>query len=753
MSPNVLSSLCLLALVHCQGIPDEYKDLTGLLRAGGSFNITQHASHPGLFSAAVEFWLPPPANFHCKLPELRKREEGLSIDFVPLTPYAGRLVECHGYECWRLEKRFNTWLYLQKTRESRRFHTSTVVGQSLLLVGGADSPHTAELMPMDGGISQFYFLLDPPRSHHCSIKIDDDEIILTGGLNKIGDTFRLVNHYTGLWSELLVESKLLPPLVTGRRSHGCAYYEVGLTPRKVLIVAGGWNIVDGKSTLLESTEVYDFKTSTWVETTNLPSARTLFGARIDNTFYAFDGYSQHGLKEEILNWDNIQQKWYQTESPLEDREHCGYTAVAVSDLASFQCVTDKPDPPKPDPVDGGFGPWSQWSGCSASCDGGTHSRTRKCDSPAPAHGGKDCAGSYLDNGDCNIHACPVDGGFSLWSEWSGCSRSCGTGSRSQTRNCDNPAPVNGGQTCQGDYRATESCNTHFCPVDGGFGPWTVWGSCSATCGGGSNSRTRQCDSPAPAHGGEPCLGENTDTAHCNTQPCPVNGGYTPWAEWTQCDKPCENGNRFKTRTCTNPIPAHGGLTCLQQSGLGGSQEHETCNPQKCPVDGGFGQWTHWTSCSKTCGSGSRRRDRDCDNPEPAHGGKVCPGEFKEEAVCNTNTCPGDGGWSEWLSWSTCPVTCGTGLHIRSRRCDNPVPTNGGANCAGDYQENGYCNTDVCPVNGGFGAWTSWTTCSRSCGMGTWNRRRYCDSPAASNGGETCIGNYGETAYCNTDPCP
>lgn len=46
--------------------------------------------------------------------------------------------------------------------------------------------------------------------------------------------------------------------------------------------------------------------------------------------------------------------------------------------------------------------------------------------------------------------CAVDGG---WSEWSACSASCGAGT--QTRNCTNPAPANGGAPCGGSD--TQSC--------------------------------------------------------------------------------------------------------------------------------------------------------------------------------------------------------------------------------------------------------------------------------------------------------
>eukprot|EP00057_Strongylocentrotus_purpuratus_P012664 XP_011667138.1 PREDICTED: delta-like protein D [Strongylocentrotus purpuratus] len=43
----------------------------------------------------------------------------------------------------------------------------------------------------------------------------------------------------------------------------------------------------------------------------------------------------------------------------------------------------------------------------------------------------------------------------------------------------------------------------------------------------------------------------------------------------------------------------------------------------------------------------------------------------------------DGGWNGWSPWSECPVTCGEGVHSRTRNCDNPEPQNGGQPCEGE----------------------------------------------------------------------
>ena len=56
----------------------------------------------------------------------------------------------------------------------------------------------------------------------------------------------------------------------------------------------------------------------------------------------------------------------------------------------------------------------------------------------------------------------------------------------------------------------------------------------------------------------------------------------------------------------------------------------------------------------------------------------------------------DGGWGSWTSWSSCDATCGGGLRTRQRYCDNPVPSGGGRHCFGSSSQQEKCNTASCP---------------------------------------------------------
>jgi len=76
--------------------------------------------------------------------------------------------------------------------------------------------------------------------------------------------------------------------------------------------------------------------------------------------------------------------------------------------------------------------------------------------------------------------------------------------------------------CAADEACVKGKCTKKCsPVDGGWSAW-VWGACSAACGGGKKTGTRQCDTPAPGCGGKACVGDASKTETCNEQPCPTD---------------------------------------------------------------------------------------------------------------------------------------------------------------------------------------------------------------------------------------
>jgi hypothetical protein len=289
--------------------------------------------------------------------------------------------------------------------------------------------------------------------------------------------------------------------------------------------------------------------------------------------------------------------------------------------------------PIPNPIDGGWSEWTDWTACTELCGGGTRNRTRECNNPLPAYGGKDCEGSNIDQEACNESPCPINGGWSEWTDWTACTELCGGGTRNRTRECNNPLPAYGGKDCEGSNIDQEACNEGPCPINGGWSEWTDWTACTELCGGGTRNRTRECNNPLPAYEGKVCEGSNIDQEACNEDPCPINGGWSEWTDWTACTELCGGGTRNRTRECNNPLPAYEGKDCE-----GSNIAQEACNEGPCPINGGWSDWSAWSACSKTCGGGVQYSRRTCSNPKADIGGEPCTGPDEKSQVCNQQEC-------------------------------------------------------------------------------------------------------------------
>ncbi|KAF6740009.1 A disintegrin and metalloproteinase with thrombospondin motifs 2 [Oryzias melastigma] len=83
---------------------------------------------------------------------------------------------------------------------------------------------------------------------------------------------------------------------------------------------------------------------------------------------------------------------------------------------------------------------------------------------------------------------------------------------------------------------------------------------------------------------------------------------------------------------------------------------------------------------------------------PLDGTKCGPGKHCFRGFCMKLT-PSllrqDGAWGPWSAFDSCSRTCGGGVRFRTRRCDNPLPANGGRTCFGNSYEFQLCNQEAC----------------------------------------------------------
>lgn len=102
-------------------------------------------------------------------------------------------------------------------------------------------------------------------------------------------------------------------------------------------------------------------------------------------------------------------------------------------------------------------------------------------------------------------------------------------------------------------------------------------------------------------------------------------------------------------------------------------------------------------------------------------------------------------WSEWGGWTTCSVSCGIGVRANSRTCLGGEP--GDLGCLGPIVVDEECYGSVCPH---LSHWSSWSSCSASCGQGSQSRKRICVNGELGQVG--CLGAVEETVPCTVKVC-
>uniref|UniRef100_A0A3Q2PG62 A disintegrin and metalloproteinase with thrombospondin motifs 2-like n=1 Tax=Fundulus heteroclitus TaxID=8078 RepID=A0A3Q2PG62_FUNHE len=462
-----------------------------------------------------------------------------------------------------------------------------------------------------------------------------------------------------------------------------------------------------------------------------------------------------------------------------------------------------------------------------------------------------------------------DGNWGAWSEFGQCSRTCGEGVQFRTRNCDNPSPANGGRDCRGLTYQFQLCNTNECEdiysdpreeqchdseysnkhhwlpyehpdpnkrcqlycqsketravvlmeklvLDGTRCSYKdphsvcVRGACQKVgcdgvvgsskqednCGvcGGDNSRcetfketiTRTAKKQGflkvleiPRGARHLLIQELNATSHTFAVKNVASGLFflngeneypesrsviEKGVEWEY-----ENDNDKETLQSTGPL-RHGVLIMMK---LHGDQDINLSYKYMMNMDGDSTiqdnmlvedsayEWApkRWSSCSKACGGGKQylrygcRRKVDSKMVHKSFCNKSNMKPKGDRRDCNQEPCPPP----IWVTgeWQNCSKLCGkTGMQVRSVTCVQPLEDNTtrlihNKHCSDDRPESRRsCNRFPCPTQ-----WrvSPWSKCSVTCGNGTQQRQALCHTRDNTIG--LCLDSKPDTIrVCRMEPC-
>jgi hypothetical protein len=430
--------------------------------------------------------------------------------------------------------------------------------------------------------------------------------------------------------------------------------------------------------------------------------------------------------------------------------------VCASHIETDECMT------QPCPSDCEYTAWSPYSSCSMSCGAGTQTRLRDITRAAVSSGTACDNASLSQDRNCNDGACPTDCEVSAWSDYGDCSVTCGKGTRAKTRSMTTAASTDGA-VCP-SLEVVQYCNEQSCEQDCEYSAWSTPGTCSNSCGAGVAVMTRtitkvnqhggacaaleqtvQCSPSGSAGTFDVNCVAGTDCGTVFSAACPVDCVIDYTQDWGDCLKDgavvtCGYGQQTKARPFITDV-SNGGMACPPLSVT------RSCANTACPVDCTTTLQGTWGTCSQTCGSGIQIRSKAI-NTIQAWGGHVCP-ELEESRACMEVECPVDCKYYELGLWGECSSSCGTGTQHKTRSIYQN-PSGGGAACP-DLTATQACDMGNCPIHCEVSAWSTWTICSSSCGIGQQAHTRTVDI-ASQHGGNICP-ILSETRQCLGAPCP
>uniref|UniRef100_A0A8C6SDE7 Thrombospondin type-1 domain-containing protein 7A n=1 Tax=Neogobius melanostomus TaxID=47308 RepID=A0A8C6SDE7_9GOBI len=341
---------------------------------------------------------------------------------------------------------------------------------------------------------------------------------------------------------------------------------------------------------------------------------------------------------------------------------------------------------------------------------------------------------------CNSHGyieeaciipCPSDCKLSEWSNWSRCSKSCGSGVKVRSKWL-REKPYNGGRPCPKLDHVNQAQVYEVVPCLSDCGqyvwvsePWSVWKVSNVdlkdNCGEGVQTRKVRCmlntiDGPSEPVEDYLCDPEEMPLGARNSRlPCPEDCVLNDWSAWSPCPLPC-NSNSTRQRSAY-PLRQPGeGKECPPTTETEPCKHNTNCFHYSYNI-------TDWSTCQLSdravCGSGIKTRMLDCVRSDSKSVDlKFCK-ELGLERKWSMNAscvveCPVNCQLSEWSPWSKCTHTCGL---AGRRRTVVQVPQGDGRPCPVQREQ-----WKPCPVRPCFSwRYSGWSQCKAEvravCGEG------------------------------------
>ncbi|XP_051519356.1 thrombospondin type-1 domain-containing protein 7A-like [Myxocyprinus asiaticus] len=346
-------------------------------------------------------------------------------------------------------------------------------------------------------------------------------------------------------------------------------------------------------------------------------------------------------------------------------------------------------------------------------------------------------------------------------------KECGQGYRYQAMVCyDQDNRLVETSRCNSHGYIEEACIIP-CPSDCKLSEWSNWSRCSKSCGSGVKVRSKWLREK-PYNGGRPCpkldhVNQVYEVVPCLSDCSQYVWVAEPWSVWkvSSVDLKENCGEGVQTRK----------VRCMQNTVDGPSDpvEDYLCDPEEmplgarerklpCPEDCVLTDWGPWSLCPLPCNANSTRQRTVSPIRQPGEGKQCPPTTEKEQCTMNTNCFHYSYNITDW---STCQLSeravCGVGFKTRMLDC---VRSDGKSvdlkfceelGLDKKWQMNASCVVE-CPVNCQLSDWSSWSECSHACGLAgkLWRRRTVIQ--ASQGDGRPCSSQLEQWKPCPVKPC-